>query len=213
MQITKEALFEEWVINRLSQREVAIKYQMTLGQVEYAIKKYNLKNLRVFKHVCDETMFDINLPEFCYFLGLVATDGYVYKDRVTIRLSESTADVLEVLRSYFKSSKEIVVYGRSYDLTLHSSKLTSMLTDLGIGIENKTFNCQFPTLPSPIHTKLFLRGCIDGDGNVRKDGKGFRLLSGSYDLIKGFRDSILKLYGIEANILQQKAQDEVYTLM
>lgn len=40
--ITKELLEQEWVVNRLSQREIADKYFVSLGLVEARVKKIRI---------------------------------------------------------------------------------------------------------------------------------------------------------------------------
>ena len=66
--------------------------------------------------------------------------------------------------------------------------------------ENKTFNAQVPqSFPSEDCAKAYIRGCIDGDGSIQKDGRCVTIATASEKFISGIVAIVKHYTGIEAN--------------
>lgn len=62
---------------------------------------------------------------------------------------------------------------------------------------NKTFNVGIPDkFYSEDCAKAYIRGCLDGDGTISKNGNSFSILSASKNLIFGICDIYKKYTGI-----------------
>lgn len=83
MQLEKDFLYQQYIELNKSQRAIAKMLNVTEGTVDYWTKKYGLQYKRsdpdkVFQLV----HIDNKDPIFCYYAGLVATDGYLdYKNK------------------------------------------------------------------------------------------------------------------------------------
>ena len=75
---TKEYLQTEYIENNRSESNIAKEWGIDPKLLHYYIKKNNLvgiKNRR--KYTVNENKFSMNDPIFCYYAGLIVTDGYI----------------------------------------------------------------------------------------------------------------------------------------
>ena len=88
MELTKELLYSLYIVQDKSERAIGEEFGIWEGKVDYWVRKwgFNFKKSdpdRVFnlKHIDKED------PVFCYYAGLIATDGYLdYKNkRISLR--------------------------------------------------------------------------------------------------------------------------------
>lgn len=174
--ISKQFLYDEWVLNRKSQKEIAEEQNIGLWYIEKLIKDYKLTNARSkVKYTYNEELFNINNPIFAYYVGFIISDGYVdlKNNRVALAITDSPI-VLENLSKYFSKDRITPIYKfktkdnhYSYKLTISNKYLVDLLISLGVGVSNKTSNVRFPVFNDRICLKMALRGFIDGDGNIR----------------------------------------------
>lgn len=170
------------------------------GSVEYWLKQHGIQQR--FKYTVDESKFDQRDPIFCYYAGLVATDGHLDKlvPRVTVTLKEPAPDVLGILADYFGYGGHIYQSGGRVTLCMSSVKLVDELEKMGIDrFSNKSFDVQVPTtFYSDDCMRMYLRGCIDGDGNLHKTSHYLRLYKGSEVFIDGLV-CLINTRGINVN--------------
>ena len=138
----------------------------------------------------------INSELIAYYIGLLITDGYVHEKKKMIELTLEDKDVIEFLSKEF-GTKYYIVDRRNrnenfkilYRLTLRGEELIEDLKRYNIH-QSKTFDvCKDFTLNSSeiFYLPYILRGMIDGDGWVRKDGNEFYFCSASiYSIIWAF---------------------------
>lgn len=159
----------------LSQREIAVKFNVSTGCIESIFKKMDFK-VREFSFYKDEQFFEkIDSEAKSYFLGLIYADGWVDKrGSFGIVLQEEDKYILEEFRSRIKYEGLLRNVGRKkehhkdrYRLDIQSVKITKDLNSLGV-IPNKSLILKFPTNKMVPHKfmKHFLRGYFDGDGCV-----------------------------------------------
>src|SRR5579863_7404867 len=102
-----------------------------------------------------------------YFLGLLATDGSIYENRIELCFKEGDEDILYKFKEYLQSESSIrkrihnkkdkIYYG--YRLAFRNKEIVEYLNTLGI-TKSKTFDLE---LNLDFNFDL-LRGIIDGDG-------------------------------------------------
>lgn len=128
----------------------------------------------------NESYFEnIDTEAKAYFLGLILSDGCVYKRRFLISLQGEDKHILDSFREELQSTGNL--YKRNprnpthkvqYSLEITSEKLVSDLHKLGI-VERKSLVVEFPTI-NELLIPAFIRGIFDGDGSAymgtRKNG-------------------------------------------
>lgn len=160
-----------------------------LGSVEKVAKKYKIcskllssrfKSHKVpvnsdengkFKrlHNVNDDFFDNMKEEQFWLLGLLAADGYIKGNVVTLSQSgDEGRKIIEYINKLLSNENKMRDSNTSneisYSLYFSSSKITKLLREFGI-IENKTKKLKFPNVPKK-YLKDFIRGYIDGDGSL-----------------------------------------------
>lgn len=148
----------------------------------------------------------LDSPIKAYFVGLMITDGWVCENYIGLSMTDK--DVIDFICNFFSTkAHEIKKDGNrklQYRFGMNSDRIVSELLRFGI-VERKSRTLQPPKLKkSEIkYLSYLLRGVIDGDGWIRKDGGEFFVCSASYDFIvwlKKVFENYYKFY--EMNILQ-----------
>lgn len=146
----------------------------------------------------------IDSNEKAYFIGLLLTDGYVVSNRSYVGIDLSDKDVIEMLCTYINTTYRVIEPNKNgkakqnkYRIILHGKKILQQLERFSI-VERKTYSLQKPLLfkSEMKYLNYILRGIIDGDGWIRKDGKEFFICSASLDFINWCRDSLIYI-GLE----------------
>ncbi len=204
---------------RFSQREIARRLQIGKTTVNRWSKELGLEHK---KHTVNENFFDELNENSSYLLGYICADGNIAWDAkkgyysTTITASEKDKDHLEKLRCLLSSTKPLLYSPKtkSYRLIVNSKNLCKKLMEYGL-TPRKSLTLQFPSIP-PNQLNHFLRGVIDGDGNVRyverKRSPYFEITiaSGSMDFCKELIKAIKEYTGINANV--RKAAKNVYII-
>lgn len=145
------------------------------------------------KTYCKFSMQFIDDEYKAYFLGLILTDGYVNEERGYIGIDLVDKDVIEFLCDYIKSDYSIIKskFKDEYRIILYGKKLVEEMKRLSVR-PRKTFSLQGPNLYN--NEKRFLpyilRGIIDGDGWIRRDGREFFISSASSKFIKWCKEAL-----------------------
>lgn len=148
------------------------------------------------KSYSDFSMKYLDSEYKAYFLGLLLTDGYISKERGFIGLELTDKDAIVFVSKYI-NAKFIPIKSKfktKYRIILYGNNLLQEVERLGV-IENKTFKLKGPILyDNEIkYLPYILRGIIDGDGWIRKDGKEFFISSASSEFIQWCKNSLEKL--------------------
>ena len=178
--IEKEKL-EYYINNKMSYKEISEELNVNIKTVIKYSKKYNLKSLigsqGARKHKFNEDYFKvIDTEEKAYWLGFIAADGCVYKDkknnnfRLQINLKGSDTGHLEkfqkCINSDYKISEKNIGISPVCQLKINSTKLCKDLIDKNI-IERKSIVFNPPTLRQDLISH-FIRGYWDGDGWIKQ---------------------------------------------
>ena len=157
-----------------------------------------LNNSNGRKHTFDEHYFEsVDSESKAYFLGLIAADGGV-SDRGSLRLGLIEEDAYLVER--FREEIGTTDYCRYAPKRAHrrpfvylnvcSKKLVSDLSKLGI-LPRKSLSMGFPKNTKVLFSH-FVRGYFDGDGDFRREKKGYRYLLARICGTKAFLWGLLK---------------------
>ena len=197
---------------KLSQREIA--RQLGIGKT--SINRWAAElGFKHKKHTVNESFFDKLNESSAYLLGLIYADGNIAWNpnpkksywALTITASAKDKEHLENIRTILKSTKPLLYSEKtnSYRLIANSKKLCSKLMELGV-TPNKSLTIEFPEFLPEEHLNHFVRGIIDGDGNIRYVDRErspyfeITIASGSKKFCEGLVNAIQKSTGIKANI-------------
>ena len=195
MQLEKDFLYQQYIELNKSQRDIAKMLDVTEGTVDYWTRKYGLQYKRSDPDkVFQLTYIDNKDPIFCYYAGLVATDGYLdYKNkRISLRVcNRGSYEVLDALRNYFSFKPPVHVYvpkatgHPNYELLIPNTCIFKELDLMGIhGLKcTRTFDFGWFNSVSQDAQRMFLRGVLDGDGNIKKSDGVFRIAMQSVNFI------------------------------
>lgn len=115
---------------------------------------------------------NINTEERAYWLGFIMADGGVYKNRLTIELSEVDENHL---KKFIKSidAKNLEIKRRknrpTVSVSISSKEIVEDLNKLGV-VYNKTKNAKMPNIEKNL-IPCFIRGYFDGNGYITKNPK------------------------------------------
>lgn len=194
---------------KLSQREISKRLSIGKTTVNRWSKELGFNHQ---KHTVNEGFFDKLNEESSYLLGYIYADGNIHWNpnksywALTITASAKDKSHLERLRNLLSSKKPLLYSPKtnSYRLIANSKKLCQKLMGLGV-IPRKSLTINFPALPKE-QIRHFIRGVIDGDGNVRFVNRErspyfeITIASGSKSFCEGLIKSIKDAIGIDANI-------------
>lgn len=221
---------KEHVENNLTYRQIQEKYNIPRGTWSYYIKKLEL-NYDGRKYRCVDNYFDsIDNYKKAYILGFLYADGCITNDgRVSILLNSKDVEILEFIKSEICPNSPIVYSNyqnikRNTQVKLRflSKNIYKKLKEYGF-VLNKTNIDSSIFLNIPDEFKIdFIRGYMDGDGNVRcqlreshkKDGKyywttSFSFCNGSIKILQNIRDYLFKK-GISNSIMKSYQNKSIY---
>ena len=192
---------------KLSTAKIADLYNLDRGTVYY-----HLKNLGVtFRKVRKINLSDIEskkeTPEFDYFLGILASDGCISGDTVSLEFAENNSEILTHWNNFLDDKCNINIhYNKKTDKTYYkiafmNKAVCKFLLDYGI-TENKSLSLKLKYINWDV-----LRGIFDGDGSLSYDNrKGlsakFRIASGSKIFLEQIQ-TFLDVYGIKSTIYKE----------
>lgn len=169
------------------------------------LHKYNIpmekmcdknKNNKTYK---DFDLEIIDSKEKAYFIGFLATDGNINDKRNYINLNITDKDAIEFFSKYMNIKYKTIAprkntHKTKYDITLFGKEYVSACERIGL-VARKTYTLGSLNLyeEEKEYIPYILKGIIDGDGWIRKDGKEFFLCSASEDFLKWCLDEMTLL--------------------
>jgi hypothetical protein len=152
------------------------------------------------KNKVNEDFFKVWTHEMAWVLGLFVTDGCVNNKVNSIYFSQKDERILRLIATYMEADYVLAPTGptRSTPILLINSKIIKKdLESLGI-VANKSLTIPFPNVPEE-YLASFVRGVIDGDGWVGKEGYMMNVTSGSMDFADGLL-SVFISWGLRSKI-------------
>lgn len=144
---------------------------------------------------------EITTPEFAYCIGLLITDGYIVqtKDSTCIGIDLTDYDAISLVSKVLKSKIKIIKsknpkHLTKYRVTIYGKRFLKDLERYGV-VPRKTFTTKGPKLlpQEEQYLHYIIRGIIDGDGWIRKDGKEFFISTASENFADWCFNSLTKL--------------------
>lgn len=199
----------------ISRTNLCAKYKISWNKLTLLLKNDGI-NLRTVKdnskkYICNEDFFEtIDNEEKAYWLGFIYADGWVTKNKLSIRLSETDASHLDKFKNSLNSNHPIHLYNctngfsvvgnKSANISITSEKMVKDLLNIGV-FNKKSLILKFPNFLQKELVRHFIRGYFDGDGSIslcfysRKKGeikkyiKGVMNICGTYEML-----SVMKTY-------------------
>lgn len=185
----------------LTSNEIANIYgYKTRNSILQKLEKHNInrrdcnEEQSINKSYYDFSMQIVDSEFKAYFLGLMLTDGYVNIERNYIGIDLSDEDAIKFLSEHI-NTKYIRINNPKckdkYRIILYGKKLVREVSRLGL-ISRKSLVLEGPVLDKYEMQFLpyILRGIIDGDGWIRKDGNEFFIASASINFINWCKNSL-----------------------
>lgn len=163
-------------------------------------------------------------PEFDYFLGILATDGYIYRGRVVLEFAENNKDILTYWNEFLGNKCNINSHidkrdnKTYYKISFMNQEICDYLATFGI-TERKSLTLKLKYIDWNV-----LLGIFDGDGSLTKDARcfnfRFKIASGSLDFSTQLVDFLSKedikayLYKIDSHMyhIMVTKNADVYTI-
>ena len=185
--IDKDTLIQAYEANGRSMRATGKALGTSEKTIMRRMKEHGIEwDTKVF-YPCDESFFDELNEKSLYWLGFLATDGWVVKHNYTyeisLKLAHKDLDHLKLYKQHLGSLSPIhdkiekKTAGKdgflsdeylAHQITIASEKIFNRLAEFNI-VPSKTHIYRFPEqLKNHPGVQHFIRGCIDGDGWYRE---------------------------------------------
>lgn len=188
--LIKKILGTEFIHNRGSRKkyvDLIISKYKDGKSIKKIVSETGISNITVSKYLklnnidLDRYKYDINhswldkidTPEKAYFIGLMFSDGCVYKNCIVINLAICDINILKKINKYIANENIILIrkiYKQNHQdqckFYFSSKKMYSRLKELGC-VERKTFSLELSDhciQELRLYFKDFVRGYFDGDG-------------------------------------------------
>jgi hypothetical protein len=152
------------------------------------------------KNKVNEDYFKVWSHEMAWVLGLFVTDGCVNKKYHSISFSQKDERILRLIATYMDADYVLAATGptrTTATLIINSKIIKEDLSALGI-VANKSLSVPFPNVPEEFLSS-FVRGVIDGDGWVGREGYEMQVTSASLEFAEGLL-SVLLSWRLRAKI-------------
>ncbi len=202
-----------------STRELASKYGFkTKKSILDRLHKYNIEVRTTREHYDlryeyrSFSMARIDTKLKAYYLGLMLSDGYIVGDEIGISLTDK--DCIAFLSQQIGKNYNIIDKGENrktqYRITMKNRRIKKELERFSV-IERKSHIIKAPKLYKSEHQFIhyIIRGLIDGDGWIRKDGKEFFICTMSCEFAKWIK-YILENYLFMEDVNLLQAEDGIY---
>lgn len=181
--IEKDTLIKSYEDNGRSMRATAKALGTSEKSIMRRMKEYGIEWDKKVFYPCNENFFDELNEKSLYWLGFLATDGWVVKHNYTyeisLKLANKDLEHLKLFKEQLESQSPIhdkiekKIAGQdgfkkdeylANQITISSEKIFNRLAEFNI-VPQKTHIYRFPK-QLKIHPDVrhFIRGCLDGDG-------------------------------------------------
>lgn len=164
-------------------------------------------------------------PGFAYCIGLITTDGNLSPDNRHINLTSKDVEIIKAFKEILKLSNKIGKKSRAkqkeknyYVIQFGDKNFYEFLNSIGIQ-KRKSKTIKSIDVPNE-YFRDFLRGCIDGDGNIslfsHKESKNIqlkiRLVSASRPFLDWIIEKIKINVGSQGGWISKAKSGGVYSL-
>lgn len=217
----KQEIIKYYLSQPMTMKHVEDKYELshpTMTKILKDVPKYTkakLNNPNMKEHFFQK----INNEASAYFLGLLISDGNVFKDStgrqasISITLDLKDEYMLKKFKEVLQTNTSIVYDGRGCgQIAVRSNIMAEDLAKYGV-VPRKSYSTYLPQISKEMMPHL-IRGIFDGDGSIiakpnpNNDGHNRFLHSisfcGTHQLMEDISNYILKNLGIKATVYDYK---------
>lgn len=217
----KKEIIKYYLSQPMTMKHVEDKYELshpTMTKILKDVPKYTkakLNNPNMKEHFFQK----INNEASAYFLGLLISDGNVFKDStgrqasISITLDLKDEYMLKKFKEVLQTNTSIVYDGRGCgQIAVRSNIMAEDLAKYGV-VPRKSYSTYLPQISKEMMPHL-IRGIFDGDGSIiakpnpNNDGHNRFLHSisfcGTHQLMEDISNYILKNLGIKATVYDYK---------
>lgn len=217
----KQEIIKYYLSQPMTIKQVEDKYELshpTITKILKDVPKYTkakLNNPNMKEHFFQE----INEEAKAYFLGLLISDGNVFKDNtgrqasISITLDLKDEYMLEKFKEVLQANTSVGHDGRGCgQIAVRSNIMAEDLAKYGV-VPRKSYNTYLPLIPKEMMPHL-IRGIFDGDGSIMakpnpsNDGHNRFLHSisfcGTHQLMEDISNYILENLGIKTTVYDYK---------
>lgn len=170
------------------------------GNVTARAKKFGLISIKqaaraAIKH---DYFQEVCTPLQAYILGLLASDGWVTRNEIAIKLSAKDEQLVRLVRNQLAPLHRVVpVKPNMFSFRVSSQQMRNDLARFNI-VPCKSLILEYPSLLSSELDNSFILGCFDGDGCLSKRGNGHRwsLVSGSEQFLRDVQSRTVAATGV-----------------
>lgn len=197
----KEAILKRYKEGPITINQLSLEFGVSAPSIIKILNFYRVKRytkVQLFSPQLNERFFqEIDSEEKAYFLGLIISDGCIYKkgdkqNILSITLQEEDKYILEKFVKIINSNKQVTSDGRGCsEINILSDLIVSDLEQYGL-TENKSLHTIFPKNIRKEFYPHLIRGLIDGDGsfafyarpNRKSHTKNISLCQGNEQFLK-----------------------------
>lgn len=173
----KEKIGKLFLQEKTSKKDFSKKYNISLRQLNYILKEFQIPSQLVRNYSVNERYFDnIDNGNKAYLVGYMLADGYVGTEDNRINISSKDFTILEDIRKEIQLEKEVTTGSKGsykgssdmYKIEFTNKQIASRLRKFGIYPHRKT---KMKKIPDDIPKKYiwdFIRGYFDGDGCITR---------------------------------------------
>ena len=217
----KQEIIKYYLSQPMTMKQVENKYELshpTITKILKDVPKYTkakLNNPNMKEHFFQE----INEEAKAYFLGLLISDGNVFKDNtgrqasISITLDLKDEYMLEKFKEVLQANTSVGHDGRGCgQIAVRSNIMAEDLAKYGV-VPRKSYNTYLPLISKEMMPHL-IRGIFDGDGSImakpnrNNDGHNRFLHSisfcGTHQLMEDISNYILENLGIKTAVYDYK---------
>ena len=217
----KQEIIKYYLSQPMTMKQVEEKYELshpTITKILKDVPKYTKAKLNS-PNMKERFFQEINNEASAYFLGLLISDGNVFKDTtgrqasISITLDLKDEYMLEKFKEVLQTNTSIGYDGRGCgQIAVRSNIMAEDLAQYGV-VPRKSYNTYLPQISKEMMRHL-IRGIFDGDGSImaksspNNDGHNRFLHSisfcGTHQLMEDISNYILENLGIKATVYDYK---------
>lgn len=205
----KEELIKLYQDELKSTEEISKLTGLSRGQVRYILLKEGIRCRPRGKISVELFKAKEATREFEYFLGILATDGCVCRNIISLEFAQNNYEILELWNKFLDNKCTINKHRQYFKISFMNKEVCELLLSYGI-TERKSLTVLLSKMSWDI-----LRGVFDGDGCLTQDKRckcafKFKLASGSLRFLQQIQEFLLQ-NNIGSSIYKEK--DTLYTLV
>lgn len=206
----------DWYFAGKPQQFIADNMNVSRPTLRSNLLKWGIKLRTPIRYTVNHHAFDKLTNETLYWLGIMATDGCIHRERnrtPLIQLCLQDKEHIKKFKMFLQATYPIRPHGQrpnNYLIVPRSKPIADRLEQYGI-TQRKTHSLEISNnYPQILRSKSFWRGVIDGDGHIGRYTQHQKykyalvhLGSTSHNFIQQYQQFIHAILGQSYNIRQQ----------